>query len=337
MARKGREFELAYKKIYELDLSKYMISSPGMVYDKVSKTTREVDILIEYCDKDGFSRKIAVECRDRKKVEDSMWIEQLITKRNDLELDYLIAVTTKNFSGGAINKAKYHGVIIETAEKFEAAIVDEVANEFSADILLFKYSITNLNFLVNGSTKSFKEVSSSASFVDRAELLNFLNKDYYFSVEVYNVWDDENFDKNLFYTNPENIKMDYSHSIYFNDKSPDVVKRLNLLGMAIDIEIIPFKVNLPLNNSLSIFDGESGKNKKFFAYFGNEDEYLKTTYVDSGRMKWELHLNERSKYRFAGMNVKLNTIFPGDISDSEINNKEIIENYAGEFDITKIL
>ena len=38
-----------------------------------------------------------------------MWIEQLKTKKEDLELDCIISTTTRDFSTSAIKKAKHHG------------------------------------------------------------------------------------------------------------------------------------------------------------------------------------------------------------------------------------
>ena len=69
---------------------KYKVTSPAMLYDKTTKSKREVDILIEYDDDKNLHRRIGIECRDRKKIEDSMWIEQLTTKKEDLELDCII-------------------------------------------------------------------------------------------------------------------------------------------------------------------------------------------------------------------------------------------------------
>ena len=110
MARKGRNFELDYEWLYKLDPKKYKITSPAMLYDKTTASTREIDVLVEYLDDKGLNRKIGIECRDRKKVEDSMWIEQLTTKKEDLELDFIVATTTKDFTKNAIKKAAAHGV-----------------------------------------------------------------------------------------------------------------------------------------------------------------------------------------------------------------------------------
>lgn len=95
---KRKKLELAYKLINK----KYTVTSPAMLYDKTTNSKREVDILIEYIDDKRLNRKIGIECRDRKKVEDSMWIEQLTTKKEDLELDCIIATTTRTFTKNAI-------------------------------------------------------------------------------------------------------------------------------------------------------------------------------------------------------------------------------------------
>ena len=68
MARKGRKFELTYKWLYELD-KKYRVKSPAYVYDKAADKKREIDVLVEYTDSNGYNRKIAIECRDRKQEE----------------------------------------------------------------------------------------------------------------------------------------------------------------------------------------------------------------------------------------------------------------------------
>ena len=88
MARKGREFEKAYEWLYSLD-ERFTVTSPAFLYDKAAEEKREVDVLVEYTDAKGLPRKICIECRDRGKPQDVMWIEQLQQKREDLGLDYL--------------------------------------------------------------------------------------------------------------------------------------------------------------------------------------------------------------------------------------------------------
>lgn len=104
MSRKGRSFELNYEWLYKLDDEKYNVTSPAMLYDKTTNSQREVDVLVEYIDDKGLNRKIGIECRDRRNVENSMWIEQLTIKKEDLELDYIVATTTRTFTKNAIKK-----------------------------------------------------------------------------------------------------------------------------------------------------------------------------------------------------------------------------------------
>ena len=66
MVRKGRNFEIAYKQLYELDKDKYKVESPAFITDKVTGNKREIDVLVKYYDDEHCLRKIAIECRDRK-------------------------------------------------------------------------------------------------------------------------------------------------------------------------------------------------------------------------------------------------------------------------------
>ena len=45
MARKGRDFELAYEWLYDLD-KKYKVTCPAYVFDKAAKENREIDVLV---------------------------------------------------------------------------------------------------------------------------------------------------------------------------------------------------------------------------------------------------------------------------------------------------
>ncbi len=53
---------------------------------------------------------ITLECRDRKKKQDVMWIEQLAAKKDSLQIDRTIAVSAKAFTRNAMLKAKRYGI-----------------------------------------------------------------------------------------------------------------------------------------------------------------------------------------------------------------------------------
>lgn len=143
MARQGREFEKAYEWLYSID-ERFTVTSPAFLYDKAAGEKREVDVLVEYSDSKGLPRKICIECRDRAKAQDVMWIEQLQQKREDLGLDYIIATTTSSFTSGAIRKAKYHGIIIEQAEMLSKKTLDDNVQSFFFDVFFFKFELLEM-------------------------------------------------------------------------------------------------------------------------------------------------------------------------------------------------
>ncbi len=204
MARKGRKFELAYKWLYDLD-RKYKVTSPAFLYDKAAEEKREVDVLVEYMDSKGYNRKIAIECRDRKHKENVMWIEQLIQKREDLELDYIVATTTQAFTEGAIKKAKCHGVIIEQAEIINSKTINDNVSDFFLDVFFFKLELLELNFYLKSQKKvSFQEYFKSLNFANQNQLLNDINKDLYFSIDPNTVVDECGFETKDFFSSEDN-------------------------------------------------------------------------------------------------------------------------------------
>ena len=71
---------------------------------ETSGTAREVDILIEHVVADARI-VVAVECRDHARVSDIEWIDQLIGKYRDLDVNKVIAVASRGFSAAATEKA----------------------------------------------------------------------------------------------------------------------------------------------------------------------------------------------------------------------------------------
>ena len=339
MPRKGKNFELAYKWLYELDKDKYKVTSPAYIFDKSENRKREVDILIEFTDNQGKLRKIGIECRDRKKKEDSMWLEQLITKREDLELDYIIATTTNKFTTGAIRKARYHGLIIEEAEYFDKSLIDNLSKEFFVDLLFMKYEVVELKFIINNEVMTFKEVLSSINVIKQQELLKYLNRDFYFSINPHEIIDKHNIDEDVFFKKINDNSIIIKKDICFNNERPKILKDLEIKAMYINVKMVPFKSSLPLNKSLSIFDVDPKQNKKYSAFFGTEEEYLKIGYLYNEPFFF-IKLKNRKYYRHICSNICLNTIFPKVLDESKAKLDKLIETFVqdglGEFDFTKV-
>lgn len=131
-----------------------IIKSPDHLPDKITGELREVDASIRY--QVGSIPILIIECRDRKSVEDTRWIEQLANKRDDIGATAIVAVSSHKFSKPAIKKAEFHGIetrqlneiseenIIDWARKLKIVLF---RGKFALGALriLFKKSERNLN------------------------------------------------------------------------------------------------------------------------------------------------------------------------------------------------
>lgn len=334
MARKGREFEKAYEWLYSLD-AKYTVTSPAFLYDKASDERREVDVLVEYSDAKGFPRKICIECRDRGKPQDVMWIEQLQQKREDLGLDYIIATTTSSFTAGAIRKAKYHGIIIEQAEMLSKKTVDDNVRSFFFDAFFFRFELLELNFFLDPSTRiSLKEYLRTKNILEKSIVIKELNTSFYYSIDPNQLMETHGISSKDFFSKEDSSLEIQGSNILNTSNKPKVFS--DIIAMNWKIRVIPYRVTLPLVDSISVFDGEARSNKDYRAVYGNEEEYFKIGYLD-GKLFTEVQIKPRKYLRAASGNLELNTIIPKsiDVNPAQYLNY-IIDNHLGEFDMTKL-
>src|SRR5258708_5578560 len=105
-----REFELFVSRV-EGALSPVgaTVKSPDYILDAVTGEPREVDAAIPY-DADGAPVLITLECRERSRVQDVTWIEQLVTNRAHIKADRTIAISSSGFPEPALRAAAYHGI-----------------------------------------------------------------------------------------------------------------------------------------------------------------------------------------------------------------------------------
>ncbi len=334
MSRKGRTFEKKYEWLYKLD-KKYKVTSPEYLFDKAAGIKREVDVLVEYCDSNGFDRKIAIECRDRKGKEDVTWIEQLVQKREDLGIDCLIATTTKSFSEAAIAKAKTHGVVIEQAEYLSEKNVYDNTIDFFLDIFFCKFDLLKFDFcLLNKKKKSFKKFFSDLDFSNQNELMYFINTDFYFSFDPQTIFDDYGIKKENFFSSEDNSIELKGNSLLVNSPLPSCMKNVLFFDWA--IRIVPYRITLPIINSISTFDGENRSNKNYRAEFNSDEDYFRIGYLNE-KVFLDFGIKKREYLRFLGMNLELNTIIPENTNREAFNiSEEIFKNYLGGFDFRNI-
>lgn len=115
-----REFEKLVSRIEGALVPRgAQIKSPDKLVDKFTGELREVDVSIRH--KVGsVELLVTVECRDRIKIQDVTWIEQLATKQKQIGADHTIAVSSAGFSEPALAAARMHGI--------SARIVDDITD-----------------------------------------------------------------------------------------------------------------------------------------------------------------------------------------------------------------
>ena len=334
MARKGRKFELSYQWLYSLDKNKYTVTSPAFLYDRASQGDREVDVLVEYLDNEGIKRKIGIECRDRKSVVDVTGIEQLKQKKEDMGLDFLVVTTTKRFTEGAINKAKYYGVIIEEAEMLNGNIIDSYAKEFYVDFFFYKFELRKFDLLtIDNKRYKFKEYLQTLNFAEQNTFINHVNKEFYWSIEPNEFLNDGKFSMETFFENQDNSMELKCNQVIDQERAPECMKQIAAISW--EIKAIPYKLSLPMYDSLSVFEAKTRKNKNYCVKYGGNEEYLELGYLD-GKSFAKLNLQPRKYYRFAGAHIELNTVFPEDVEMAVPNLDYILSDFAGGFDMSNL-
>ena len=335
MARKGRQFELAYKKLYDmLDKSIYTISSPGWPIDKTTGRRREVDVLIEYTDANGNHRRISIECRDRSAVQDITWIEQLVQKREDLDLDYTIATTTTSFSEGAIDKAKYHGIVIEQAEMPTKDTIDKLRDTTFVDFFFFKIKLLEFKLLFDSDGYILlKDFLTKMNIIDRNVFIREINTAFFFGIEPAEIINQH--PKAADYFSSEDNRLELNGTIMLNDDMSLFWK--NAKAIAYKIEVEPRKLSLPIVNYFYAFNTQNHFNKKYHGDFQSDSDYFSVAFID-GKLVTHLGLKKRRFWRITGSSMNLNTVLPENAQlDVDGLISEITNNYLGEFDLSEVL
>jgi len=117
MPKRTNDFQQLIHYIYSQIVPEGAIVTESMLLkERNSSAKREVDILIEY-ELAGTKLRIAIECRDRSRKDDIEWIDGLVGKYRDLDVDKVIAVSNSGFSAEAIEKASANKIDTRTLEQ----------------------------------------------------------------------------------------------------------------------------------------------------------------------------------------------------------------------------
>src|SRR2546426_2688052 len=100
------------------------VESPDHIPDRITGELREVDASVQY-QVGSVPILITIECRDRTRVADVTWIEQIATKGENIGASAIVAVSSKGFSKAALEKARFLGI--------ETRLLREVSNQAIQD------------------------------------------------------------------------------------------------------------------------------------------------------------------------------------------------------------
>lgn len=129
MSKQTNAFQQLIHYIYEkIENDNATVTESAMLFEQNvdEKIPREVDVLIEKTI-NGKQVRIAVECRDREVKDDIQWVDCLIGKYLNLEVQKVIAVSNSGYSKSAQLKAAANGIELKTLQ--EALDID-FNNEF---------------------------------------------------------------------------------------------------------------------------------------------------------------------------------------------------------------
>jgi hypothetical protein len=117
MPKRTNKFQQLIYHIYEQMAARgARVTESALLQERDGDGVREVDILIED-DIAGETVRMAVECRDQERKASVEWIDQIIGKYRDLDVQKIIAVSRSGFSAQAEAKAAANNIETRTLEE----------------------------------------------------------------------------------------------------------------------------------------------------------------------------------------------------------------------------
>lgn len=127
-----------------------IIRSPDYIPDKITGELREVDISVRY-QVGSVPILITFECRKRKAIQDTTWIEQLAQKREDLlGVTATVAVSSRRFTKPAVKKALFHNIEIRSLYEISEDAIKDWAEALNIIAVSGKFRMGRLGLRFRG-------------------------------------------------------------------------------------------------------------------------------------------------------------------------------------------
>lgn len=147
---KWREFELLVARIEEwLGPKGAEVKSPDMLLDRITGELREVDASIRF-QVGSAPILVTIECRDRVKIPDVRWIEQLVTQRGDIGAARTIVVSSTGFTKPARAKASHYGIEIRDIGDITEDVASQWAHNVKITLVQVHWDVVSLELRAHG-------------------------------------------------------------------------------------------------------------------------------------------------------------------------------------------
>lgn len=162
MPRAGRPLEEFVRELERLLIDQPVeIRSPDFVMGKHSGIRRELDVGIRESGSDRIL--VMIECRDRQNTQDVGWMDCLVGKRDDVDVERVVAVSPSGFSPGARSIARVKGIELRTFQ--------EVNLETIKDWISLREMVVRMRHAQVSGVRVIVREEASLSAADREHLL----------------------------------------------------------------------------------------------------------------------------------------------------------------------
>lgn len=271
------------KRIKEHQSPDATIRSPEFIPDIDTGQPREIDVGIRV-PRNGDSIFIAIECRDRTSMQAVEWVEQLVSKKQSIGADVLVAVTSSRFSKPARIKALKHGVILARMTPKLPKDLAQLASSFFITMRYLAPQILAVDLKVpTYLSNDLESYRYRHTMLDRDLTLK----------ELLQVWTSPN----LVRTIPRFVE-DWSKAKFAKIELAEINAHIIFDGQLFPIEQVKIsyelnygEIELPLRavQELSVLDGASDLDATAFS-FGTGTEPQSEVIVDAqtGLLRWDV-------------------------------------------------
>ena len=158
----GREWEILVAQLEQLFAGPgFVVQSPENIRSARTGTIVKVDATIR--GKVGSQDiLIAIECRDRDHHQGVGWLQQLVTRKEDIGASELIAVSRDGFTPDAVKEAAAYKISLRTLKRFGQEDLASVLLGLTLEIQQPRYRTTKLDFASLATRKFGIELTGAA-------------------------------------------------------------------------------------------------------------------------------------------------------------------------------